>query len=368
MLKALLLAAVLSTPQAQRTQWKAPYEILPLPENTASYVAQLGTEPSRIIHEGDLLTVLYKAPGDAVLVGGAFSAPMKKVPGTEDIWMLQLRMPNWNEALMSLFFFTPTNPIIDAKNIKVFQGKDAPAAPVKAEKLTGTITEHTIKSEAAGEDRKVKVYLPPDAPKSGLAAIFMADGQGADGMAKVLEPLILAKKIRPVAIIGSYSGEYKGDRSKPYDPKLDFRALEYIHHEKPETFEKHMKFFATELPKWATEKFGISDKREDRAVFGFSNGGAFAAAAGTMHGDVFGHAFPFSLGVPFQKDPKGPLPKYHFVAGKMESFHLRTQTQYDQVKKWGADATYDLYMGGHDPIIWELGLGTVVQRVWPGPG
>jgi enterochelin esterase-like enzyme len=363
-LLAFLLAASLLSPQ-KLTRWQDPFEVLPVPKEAGQMTAMLQGRDSAVWQDGDVLTFLHKDSSDAVRLSGGIQMPMKKIEGS-DLWIVQLKMKDWEKAFVSYTFMSPNTPPGTRIKQSEWRGAKAPPKPqkvAKKEDLKGKLIQRIINSPNLGEERAISVYLPPNAPKAGLPAFFMADGGACDAFAMLLEPLILSGKVRPVAIIGAYSGTYKGAPGK-YEPEKDYRALEYIPNYS--RYDKHMAFFTEEVTAFATKEYGISSKREDRAVFGFSNGGAFAAGVAVRRPEVFGTSIPMSLGmVPTDEKPSQPLPKLYFLAGTLESFSRPTKEYYEKVKGWGADADLNLYVAGHDFEMWQLAFAELAPKVFP---
>lgn len=354
---------------AQSGAWKAPYEILPVPASADVLQATLGDKEEGVFLDGDVLTILRREKGNGVAVTGGIQLPLNRIPGS-DLFVLQLKMANWQDAFFTYEFVSSNDSVtihqVKKLTFKIWRGSRAPAALEKTDDFKGKIVERTIHSKALNEDRKLSIYIPPGAPNKGLKAIFMADGQGCRQFAQYLEPLILEHKIAPAAIVGVYSGDYLGDRTKPFDPLKDLRMLEYAEGWDRGRFDKHMTFFTKEVPAWATKEYGISSLRADRAVFGFSNGGAFSAAAAVIRPEVFGYAMPFSMGIlPTEPKPNSPMPELYFVAGTLETFSRSTGKFYEKTRGWGAKAHFDLYVSGHDPEMWTQGLVKDVQLIFP---
>lgn len=367
MISSLVVTGLLALGQ-QPVRLKQPYEILPAPTDASAYSTRLGSAESAVYADGDVLTILYRSDTSDVQVMGGIAQPMKRIVGT-DLNILQAKMSGgWDEALMSVGFYTLDKPFIDPKKMMNFRGSKAPAIPEKLATLQGQLIKKMVPSKSLGEERGITVYLPPNAPKTGLPAFYMADGQGAEGFAKVLEPLIVAGKVKPIAIVGVHSGVYKGEKGKPYDPKLDDRGRDYVYNTDPEWFEKHMAFFTKEVPAVVEKEFGISSARKDRAVFGFSNGGAFTAALSIKVPEFAANTIPLSVGVPpseFAK-PSSPMPRIFVAAGTLEpGFLFGSTTFYEQVKAWGADATLHTYVGGHDPLQWERVVAETAPQIFP---
>jgi enterochelin esterase-like enzyme len=306
-----------------------------------------------------VLTFLCRSKAEIVRVAGSIQMPMSHIEGT-DLWVLQLRMPDWDAMRVKYKFYTTDDP----GEIRYWQGAKGPAEVVMAEPLKGRLVERSFTSKVLGEERKFTVYLPPNAPTHDLPAFFMADGQSCEPFAKALEPLILAKKIRPVAIVGVHNGN-RGPAGLPPSGE-NFRAKEYVPGADPERFAKHLEFFADEVTAWAAKEFGISTKREDRAIFGYSDGGSFSATAAITRPEVFGAAVPLSPGIPPKVGkPAAPLPAFYFAAGRLERFSIPTEMIYRTVLDWGAKASLKTYFSGHDEGTWLTGLVEYAPLIFP---
>ena len=353
------------------TEWKEPFEILSVPKDAQPLLSRLGTNDSAVWEDGDVLTFLDRAVVGPVQLVGLIQQEMSRINGT-DVWILQLKGPSWNRAFCSYGFVVGNKR--GKLDLKYWRGKDAPQKAYAVERLQGQLLERTLHSEKLKEDRKVSVYLPPGGPYTGLSVVFMADGNNSsiEGYAQIVEPLIISKKIRPLAIIGLHNGGYRGDITKPFDISLDYRAREYLpmltksYPKLDDRFTKHMAFFIEEVLPWATKEFVLSPKRADRAVFGFSNGGAFAAAAAVEHPELFGFALPFSAaGLPADLKPVAKLPRFFLAAGELEPFSAIEKQLQAQLISWGADSSLDLYVAGHDPSMWSIALVSALTKAFP---
>ena len=348
-----------------RAVWAKPYTFLPVPADASTLQARLGDAADTMWRDGDVLTFLARDKGDNVFLSGGIQEPMKRIPGT-DLYVAQLKFADWDHAIVTYtFIHSDLKP--GARFVpRVWRGPLAPNVE-RSKPLKGRIEERTLHMEQlGGEERKIKVYLPPNAPKQGLPAFFMADGQGCEEFATALEPLILSGKVRPCAIVGVFSGDYAGDRSKGHDPKLDIRGLEYVPGEDDARFAKHLHFFVDEVGAYVAKEFGISRRRQDLAVTGFSNGGAFSAAVAYRRPEAFGTAMPLSLGVPTQDEkPKSPFPRMMFATGTLEGMYPSTKQMYERMKAEGAEASFETYVAGHDPEMWDTAFANMAPRVFP---
>ena len=223
--------------------------------------------------------------------------PLHRLEGS-NVWTASFERPSLAKGVFSYAFsagkkgdppFNPSRPL----RFEVWTGPQAPAAPEVAKELKGIEKLLDFDSKILGEKRKITIYLPPRHDRSKSYPVIYA----ADGMtnAEILEPLIVAEKIRPIVVVGVLPGTYQGDRAKPYDISQDPRAREYLPEIDPERFAKHEKFFCEEVRAWAENELGASRKQEERAVHGVSNGARFAVEMGLRHPELFGHVFGFSV-------------------------------------------------------------------------
>jgi enterochelin esterase-like enzyme len=339
-----------------------PYEVLPILADASAVASRLAGKDTVAWIEGEVLSIVHRDSREAVQMMGSFQSPMTRVPGS-DLWMMRLKMRGWEKAFFSLSFFPRSNGAEDS-----FFGPRAPEAPAKASPLKGRIVQKSIESQHLGVSRGISVYLPPGVAESGsgLPVLFMADGQACETYARIAEPLITSGRVAAFVIVGVHSAAVP----RAFDPSrdgLDPRSKEYVPRIGGETAARHMRFFIEEVLPWATRELGVSGRRRDRAVFGYSNGGVFAAYAGVEHGNEFAHSLPFSMGIAVAR-PSGhrSLPEFHFAAGKLEpGFIGTTREMHGLVKELGAKSTFDEYTSGHDSLMWQVALAEYLPRVFP---
>ncbi len=369
MLAALTLGILISRPQG--VPWKEPFRLIEDLPTPAVIERVLGKESGAISIQGKVLTFAARSKADGVRMTGGIQMPLKKLPGS-DLWALQLEYDRWDRAVITYGFVDTWKDKIANSNVRtrVYRGRHARPAPEMAEPLRGTLLKVSFPSRNLGTERGVMVYLPPDCEKlRDLPAVFMADGQSTRDFAQVLEPLIREGRVRPTVIVGMYHGDYVGGFTdiEHYDASKDLRFAEYIEGPYPERFDAHMKFVADELVPWAIAQFHVSPKAADHVIFGFSNGGAFAAAAAVLRPDVFQKAFPFSMAIPPTDEPKARLGRFWFACGTLESFEYLTDTFFAKAKGWGVRATMDKWVGGHDSALWQGAFAKAIQEAFPAP-
>ena len=339
-----------------------PLESLPTPDDPAPYHERLGDDDHAVWLENDTLHILHRAADGPVELAGGLQMPMQRLDGT-DLWLLRLRWDRWNNAFIKYAFFGPQPP--KRFDFHSWQGPDAPPPP-RTVKEEGRVETFRVHSAALDEMRTITVVLPPG-EHADLPAIVLADGQGAEAWSRILHALAEDGAVRPVAVVGIHSGAYRGTPGQPYDPDLDDRGRDYIESHDPDRFEAHLRWVTEEVLPLVAERFGISTRREDLAIAGFSNGGAFAASAGLRAPHRFGHVMAFSVGAPPQMPAQvEPAPQFFLAAGTLETGFLRgTRAVLDLARSREIPAEMITFAAGHDAGMWDRALAVFAPRVFP---
>jgi enterochelin esterase-like enzyme len=321
-------------------------------------------ENSSIWRDGEELTMVYQGKADSVSTCCGIQAQMRKVPDS-DWWVFSAQVPRLEELVLS-YGFLPTvngNMQFPSGKFPVWRGPKAPAEP--KEILVLRMFEMNLESKFLKAGRGISVYLPlgydPEKrdPNNPIRVVYMADGQSTREMAQVLEPLIRDKVVPPVMIVGMHAA-----RDDNGAAEIDGRGAEYLQNQNSPRYFQHEKFVLEEVIPWAEKTYGASSRREDRVVFGYSNGGGFAATISSDHPDVFGFAFPFSPNVvPNFKSDSKLMPAYFMAAGLLESYFLSTARIIAGLVK-DRNGRFELRerMSGHDFVMWREEFANAI--VW----
>lgn len=334
---------------------------------------RMGDAPSVAWIDGGTLYAAVRAEAEAVFLLAAVQEPLSRLD-TPGLWGGAFPLERAGEAAMSCGFGVRTADAFERMHDTApIRGPGARPAPPRANPIEGTVTIHTPASTSLGQDREVHVYLPPNTPAEEIEqVVYLADGQGAERYAQVLEPLITAGLIPPTAIIGVASDTSGGTG----DPGKDHRATEYLvgfaefeGSADPQRFDRHWVFFTEEVPAWAERELGIRADRDRTIVAGSSNGGAFAATVGARAPARFGASIVLSSGWLLVGEEYAPLPdgipghRAFFSAGVYEpGFLQQTRAAHEAAKAAGYTVTLDERVGGHDPLIWQEQL--VAGLLW----
>jgi enterochelin esterase-like enzyme len=360
-----------------------PFRKQPLAMERQALERLLGKETAAIALQADVLTLAFRAPGgSARAAAGSIQCALARVEDA-DVWALQLRMAQWEQAFLSVQFIAiagqpsrqpmaSTMPTATANAI--FRGSKAPPSPAVVAQLRGKLSTTTVPSERLGTPREVSVYLPPGGARAKLPVLYMTDGQGLPSFAPIVEAQIQAGRIRPIAIVAEHAGRYTGDTSKPMDPRLDDRARDYLPEVDPPRFASHMRFFVEELLPWAEQQYGLSTARSDRAAMGYSNGGAFVGQLGMQHPESFATVLPFSPAWrvstqgELRSDP-ARLPRFLFSGGELEpTFLASARVDAAWLAARGVSTQLRTWWSGHDTLQWQQALAEYLPLVFAPSG
>ena len=329
-------------------------------------------EGARAWRDKDTLTIFRRSGASRVWVVGSIQKPMRRVEGS-DCWVLDVEVKQLDEAVIGYGFLEGNaTALVDQQ---VWRGPDAPLAVQQAAQLKGRMEHDRVRFNALNENRKVEVYLPPGHNRrQSYPVVYMADGESTSAYAQMLEPAILSGKLPPTIIVGVHSGGYRGESGKTSQMEWDFRAIEYLLGAEEMIGEKlvhknhfsaHEQFFTQLVRQRAEKRYGAAKNRDQRILFGCSNGAAFVVAMAQRHPDLYGNVLAFSLA---GRQPMVPAwqpqeaPGHYLVAGLLEpAFYRLTKTYADQLAAAGHEAAFRDRVSGHDGLMWREEFVAAVQ-------
>lgn len=337
--------------------------------------AKLAEFPEGVWADGDELTFACRSPAAYGLIAGpVFELPMWKVGDTnvstgESLWALTVRVERLSEAVIGYGFWELDESgglaggglrgPVDHR----FRGPDAPAQldSTPDNQIAGTIVTEALSSTALRENRLVTVYIPPGhEPAETLPVIYATDGNGMGPYIRRIDTAINGGNIPRFVLVAAYAA--------PMSAYSNERSLEYLPGFDDKRFDRHQQFFVHELAQWAQENFGVSEDREQRAVFGCSDGGGHALATGHMNRERFGHCIAYSTGLPPNEQmgwEADKAPFVHLCAGTLEgAFHQATHAWAAWLHFAKSPHHWTERVCGHDLIQWIEELPRAVARAW----
>jgi enterochelin esterase-like enzyme len=301
--------------------------------------------------DGDDLTYVYEGDADAVYLEGSVRFPLQQVADSR-LWALTLRIDALPSAVITwaLVPYQAGYPAAVAEP-RVWRGPAAPQPPVESAALAGRVEEHELASAALGETRQLTIYVPPGHdPARAWPAVYLADGQAVASFARVVDPLIAAGRLPALLLVGVHANT--GSAS------ADLRSREYLSDINPRRYAAHERFVVEEVTAWAEQTFGATRDRARTAVFGFSNGAAFAAEMGERHPERFGTVIACSVawdpGLEDADWTAGAAPRYYLASGSLEPrFRLTTAAYATFLAGRGIEHVNAERVSGHDFVMWR---------------
>jgi len=341
--------------------WRDPTE--------ADLMARWDAEGKPVWNDGEEITMVARSNEPGLLVTPVFQLPMWRVEGTDNLFAFTARVRRGDEAVLS-YAFSPTRPDGMPQNPEParpqgrWRGSNAGPEPARVENddLAGSVIEHAVESDALGEPRKVTIYRPPNHDRrEKLPVIYATDGAWFDSYARRLDPRIVDGTVPRIVVVAAHNAGFNMQVG-------NLRALEYLSGMDQDRFDRHARFFVTELSEWAEAELGVATERSGRAVFGTSDGGAFALTMGREFRSHFGTVFAFSSGVPPEMNEQWPAdesPQVHLCAGVLEvPFHQSTAAWSAWLDHQGLNVHLTERVSGHDLIQWQEELPDAVARAW----
>jgi enterochelin esterase-like enzyme len=332
---------------------------------------KLAEHPEGSWENGDIVTFATNEPGAGMMAGPVFELPMWKVPeqdGTNsDLFILEMRMNNATSAVIGYGFWP-----LDQSGMPVsggrgpvpfrFRGSTAPAQLPSNEDdaLVGSFATHQVDSLSLGP-RQVSVYLPPGhSPDESLPVVYATDGNMFGPFARRLDAGMDSGDIPRAVVVAAHSARM--------DAIANERADEYLPGFNEDRFTRHQRFFVDELSTWAEGRFGVSAEREQRAIFGTSDGGGHSIATGWLHRHRYAHCIAYSTGMPPNPEQAWAAeeaPFIHLCAGTLEGpFFQATEAWAAWLHFQKSPHHFTERVCGHDLIQWIEELPRAISRAW----
>ena len=342
--------------------------------------------------DGDEATFLYRGAADEVLLrhwiyGLASTNAFARVPGT-DYWTLTMDLPARSRVEYKLevvqgdehrLIEDPLNPNrahdpYGSNSVVHGSGYDEPDwAHPDPEARPGEVVDHMLRSEAFGEARSFKVYLPARFRKTRRYPLLVVhDGEDFlrfAGLKTVLDNLIHRLEIPAMVVALTQSPD---------------RLREYADDE------RHARFLVDELIPGLEDKYPLVGTSSARALMGASFGAIAALATARRHPGFFhslllqSGSFAFTdIGTDhdrgplfdpvvkfvnaFREDPGKPVDKVYVSCGIYESLIYYNRSMVPLLERTGMEVRYREARDGHNWDNWRDRLREGLSWLFPGP-
>jgi enterochelin esterase-like enzyme len=329
-------------------------------------VGELGAGQGGFFARGDQLTFVYRALDTRTQTVSAIvsdEAAMQRVEDS-DWWVITLQFDGVDDAILSFGIADRGTLGRFAYPFMTWRGRNASPSPPVNDPLVGTYQAISFKSAALDEIRHIYLYLPPDHDlRRTYPVIYMTDGDMLSDYAAAIDYQITAGHVPPLIVVGVESGS---------NYPQNVRGEEYVPGRNPTRFEQHERFFTQEVREWAEITYGASTQREERLLFGVSNGGLFAIVMTLHHPDLYGVVFPFSAGASqgFEgieiktDDLQLPLRVYS-AAGTLDPIFYQSTYAFAQAyEEAGAEVVFSPQVSGHTDAMWQVEFIKAIQWVY----
>ena len=341
--------------------------------------------------DGDRVTFAWRGEADAVHLRCWASLiieamPFQRIEGT-DVWIYSLELPHASRVEYKFkvergdevqWLRDPLNPELahdpfGANSVCQCSGYAVPAwVRPDPQARTGRYVPLVVHSEAFGEARPLRVYLPARYSENRAYPLLIVH-DGADyirysAFGTVLDNLIHLLETPSMIVAFTTSPD---------------RLVEYA------ADDRHAKFVAEEIPQAIAERFKISDRAEDRALIGASFGAVAALHAAWKYPGVFGSlmlqsgSFAFTdIGThdrgpafdrvvdwvnEFRERPGKPADRVFMSCGTYETLIYENRSMVPRLQAAGMDVRFVESRDSHNWENWRDQLRYGLAWVYPGP-
>lgn len=293
--------------------------------------------------EGDTLNIAARAFADEAVLEGSFDEGMTPLSTRRPMWGAAYRLTEIDKAIVELRLRGHPGAEI------VYRGPKAPPAPAMNEPLAGRLQTFDIKSAALGP-RKLQLYVPPGrTPAGGWPVVIAAGVEDIGSYAAIADALIQRRQARPVAIISLGPGEG-----------------EYLRHKDPNAFYSFQMFLRREAMPLVDRQVKLSERPEDRLLFGIGAGGDWALDAVTHDGPMAAQVAAFSPPGLAEFPFRNKLLKLWLQAGSYEAPYAKgARSTCNLASASFAACKLDITPSGHAPLIWQAEWAKVLKAAMP---
>jgi enterochelin esterase-like enzyme len=325
--------------------------VLDAPQAT-EILNRLSTKDVAWWRAGDRFTIVARRKAEDVRLCCAFQEKMTRIPGT-DFWYFAVRSNLLDAAMFDISVNADGKSVAVIAGSNEWRGPQAPAAPARARMSSLHFETIEIDSPNLGEKRKLLIYLPPGHdPAKRYPVVYVGDGQNVQRRSIILQPLIVAKKLPPIILVGLYNNATPitaGGRT------MQRRTADYTLGATPDGtyFLKHEAFLLKEVMPLAEKQFGASSDPNDRLLIGQSASSDWAIDTAMRHPELFARTAGLSPSVPHNQ-PWGPdKPKLFLTQSQILDFVVGGEVA-AQAKAAGEDVVFETHVSGHTNIMWDI--------------
>jgi hypothetical protein len=293
--------------------------------------------------EGQTLNIAARAMADEAVLEGSVDEGMVPLSTRRPMWGAAFRLTEIDRAIVELKLRGHPGAEI------VYRGPKAPAAPAVGAALAGKLDILEVKSAALGA-RKLQIYTPPGrAPAGGWPVVIAAGVDDIAPYAAIADAMIQKRQARPVAIVSLGTGEGQFLRGKD-----------------PNAFYSFQMFLRREAMPLVEKQASLSQRPEDRMLFGIGAGADWALDAVTHDGPLAEQVAAFSPPGLAEFPFRNKQLKLWLQAGSYELPYAKgARTTCNLATASFAACKLEITASGHAPLIWQAEWAKVLKEAMP---
>lgn len=339
----------------------------------------LSSHPAPLV-EDSLVRFYFRGPARLVAVPGDFNgwnpsaSPMMRIGGT-DLFVREDTIPvdgrvEYKLWVDSVWMLDPGNPRkaqggFGENSELLMPGYGSP--PILWTSERRPLDTLSLGSSYLHRTYPIYVYTPPGAsPEKGLPTIYVTDGGeylSLAGMDRILDRLILSKRIRPVVAV------FIDPRTDPRDPSSNKRMTDYA------ASDPFLDFLEKEVSPVIRDKYRVSTDPANRLILGASMGGLISTYAVLRRGSFITKSA--SQSPAYLQADSAVIRLLKETDRARGDFYIQTGTIHDTraeallvnrlLSSKGARVVYEEYHEGHNWTNWRNKLDRILIHFFPSP-
>tara|TARA_R110002051_G_scaffold228029_2_gene290344 strand:- start:94259 stop:95440 length:1182 start_codon:yes stop_codon:yes gene_type:complete len=286
------------------------------------------------------------------------------------IWGARFWIADLDQAFIDINVSPRPESADGEPQVLTFRGANSPPPPPQSASLNGTLEDTELVSDALAMTRTLTIYTPPGQPPAqGWPVVYIADGRAVAGLANIADALIMSGEITPVLLVGLWNAPAPPTPPVDFSFSTDSRSQEYLWGVDPDRFQAHQDFLMSEVIPLTVRDYHATQNRDQRMVFGFSSGAAWALTTALLHPDQFGYVTGASFG--WQRAMTAAAasagsPAFYLSGGELEPGFLRdSQNAAETLSAAGAEAHFQRFVSGHTYLAFSRQFATGLMAAFP---
>lgn len=306
---------------------------------------------------GNHIVVSWVGPAEKVTIGGiSVDAPLPLV--ADDLRQVVIRYSDAPKLKSIIYFYVTRADGSTVTEHREFHGP-------RSNQIPATVATLGERMQFGDANPGAQVWLPPGYQAGRrYPIVYVADS--GDNRGALVADAIRKGELDPVIVVGvDACAKSKLDEYCRGQHYIDMTG--YEPYTNPQLFRAYEKFIIDTVVAQVEARYGAPVDASQRAVSGYSNGGAWAASMGLRNPALFGRVIAMSPGgnMLYLVAPKSGT-VFAMSGGELEpAFSRHAQCFAGAIVDTGGTATMRLYPSGHSELMWAEEF-MVAMKDWLG--